>query len=399
MEKQTRREFFKTIGFATASAGAFSLLPGCAGISQLMGTEKKRPNIIFIMADDHDSNALSCYSSKINKTPNLDRLAEEGMLFKNCFCTNSICEPSRAVILTGKYSHINGVIDNYTKFDSSQQIFPRLLQKAGYQTAMIGKWHLKSEPTGFDYWNVLPGQGEYHNPELIEMGERKKHAGYVTDIITDSVLDFLQNRRDANKPFCVMYHHKAPHRRWRPDEKHARMYEGIDIPEPETFNDNYKTRSAAAHDQEMTIEYHLTPEDLKMDPPEKLTGQALKKWKYQRYIKDYLRCIASIDDNVGRLLDYLDESGLAENTVVIYTSDQGFYLGDHGWFDKRFMYEESLRMPLLVRYPKEIKTGSVNSDIVLNLDFSETFLDFAVVDMPADMQGWSFRSILQGRTP
>jgi len=398
MNKQdyTRRDFMKAAGLGAAALA----LPGCSGVMRFFSGEKsgKRPNIIFIMTDDHASHALSCYGSRINKTPNLDRLAQEGMLFENCFCTNSICAPSRAVILTGKYSHLNGVIDNRERFDGEQQTFPKLLQKAGYETAMVGKWHLKSSPTGFDYWNILPGQGAYHNPAFIEMGENKKYTGYVTDLITDFCLDWLKNRT-SEKPFCLMYHHKAPHRRWQPDEKHAKMYEDVDIPLPETFNDDYKTRSDAARQQEMTIERHLQPKDVKMTPPVGLSEEALKKWKYQRYIKDYLRCIASVDDNVGRLLGYLDESGLAENTVVFYTSDQGFYLGDHSWFDKRFMYEESLRMPLLVRYPREIKSGSVNSDIVLNLDFAETFLDFAGAVKPGDMQGRSMRRLLRGKTP
>ena len=398
MNKQdyTRRGFMKAAGLGAAALA----LPGCSGVMRFFSGEKsgKRPNIIFIMTDDHASHALSCYGSRINKTPNLDRLAQEGMLFENCFCTNSICAPSRAVILTGKYSHLNGVIDNRERFDGEQQTFPKLLQKAGYETAMVGKWHLKSSPTGFDYWNILPGQGAYHNPAFIEMGENKKYTGYVTDLITDFCLDWLKNRT-SEKPFCLMYHHKAPHRRWQPDEKHAKMYEDVDIPLPETFNDDYKTRSDAARQQEMTIERHLQPKDVKMTPPVGLSEEALKKWKYQRYIKDYLRCIASVDDNVGRLLGYLDESGLAENTVVFYTSDQGFYLGDHSWFDKRFMYEESLRMPLLVRYPREIRSGSVNSDIVLNLDFAETFLDFAGAVKPGDMQGRSMRRLLRGKTP
>ena len=398
MNKQdyTRRDFMKAAGLGAAALA----LPGCSGVMRFFSGEKsgKRPNIIFIMTDDHASHAMSCYGSRINKTPNLDRLAQEGMLFENCFCTNSICAPSRAVILTGKYSHLNGVIDNRERFDGEQQTFPKLLQKAGYETAMVGKWHLKSSPTGFDYWNILPGQGAYHNPAFIEMGENKKYTGYVTDLITDFCLDWLKNRT-SEKPFCLMYHHKAPHRRWQPDEKHAKMYEDVDIPLPETFNDDYKTRSDAARQQEMTIERHLQPKDVKMTPPVGLSEEALKKWKYQRYIKDYLRCIASVDDNVGRLLGYLDESGLAENTVVFYTSDQGFYLGDHSWFDKRFMYEESLRMPLLVRYPREIKSGSVNSDIVLNLDFAETFLDFAGAVKPGDMQGRSMRRLLRGKTP
>lgn len=358
----------------------------------------ERPNIIFIMADDHASHALSAYGSRINRTPNLDRLANEGMLFRNTFCTNSICAPSRAVILTGKYSHLNGVTDNSRAFDGGQLTFPKLLQEAGYETAMIGKWHLKSDPTGFDYWNILPGQGAYHDPVMIEMGKRTKHSGYVTDIITDLSLNWIK-QRSRDKPFLLMYHHKAPHRRWQPDEKHAHMYDDVEIPRPETFDDDYKTRSAAASTQAMTIERHLTPLDLKVKPPEGLQGAALKNWKYQRYIKDYLRCVASIDDNVGRLLDYLDQSGLSKNTVVIYTSDQGFFLGDHGWYDKRFMYEHALRMPLLVRYPPEIKPGSVTNAMALNLDFAPTILDLAGVDVPAEMQGRSLRQVMRGATP
>jgi len=420
MKRQTRREFLRALGSA---AGLF-VLPCCKSFA-ISTTSVKRPNIIFIMTDDHASHALSCYGSRINRTPNLDRLAKEGMLFENCFCTNSICAPSRAVILTGKYSHLNGVVDNGAEFDGSQQTFPKLLQRGGYETAIIGKWHLKSEPTGFGYWNILVGswgQGEYFHPLFSENGTQRKNTGYVTDIITDKCLEWLEERK-SDKPFCLMCHHKAPHRSWEPDEKHAKMYEDIEIPEPPTFNDDYKTRSDAARQQEMTVEYHLTPGDLKVEPPEELTdqqrkkwnrtgvhgehwspsenlkGQALKKWKYQRYIKDYLRCIASVDDNVGRLLDYLDSTGLAKRTIVIYTSDQGFYLGDHGWFDKRFMYEESLRMPLMIRYPEEIKAGSVNGDITLNLDFAPTFLDFAGVAKPTDMQGQSLRPLLYNNTP
>jgi len=391
---KTRREFLKTAGSAALAGSVLSALNGCTGNSVNSPAVKSRPNIIFIMTDDHASHAMSCYGSRINKTPNLDRIAKDGMLFENCFCTNSICAPSRAVILTGKYSHLNGVLDNRLRFDGSQLTFPKLLQQAGYETAMIGKWHLKTDPTGFDYWNILPGQGHYYNPHFIEMGQKKQFKGYCTDIITDFALDWLKGRK-SEKPFLLMYHHKAPHRGWSPDPKYNTLYDDIEIPEPETFNDDYSTRSDAARQQEMTIEHHLTKGDVKSEFPEGLSGQALKKWKYQRYIKDYLRCIKSVDDNVGRLLDYLDEAGLTENTIVVYTSDQGFYLGDHGWFDKRFMYEESLRMPLLVRYPKEIRAGSKNNDIVLNLDFGATFLDFAGVAKPAEMQGESFRKILK----
>jgi len=418
MKKVSRREFLKTLGSAAASGVGLSLLPSCSSIGQMAG--RKRPNIIFIMTDDHASHALSCYGSKINKTPNLDRLAKGGMLFKNSFCTNSICAPCRAVILTGKYSHINGVIDNRKKFDGSQQTFPKLLQKVGYQTAMIGKWHLKTDPTGFDYWNVLPGQGTYYNPAMIEMGQRKTYTGYTTDIITDHCLKWLKER-ELDKPFCLMFHHKAPHRRWEPGPKYLNMYDDVTMPEPDNLFDDYSNRGRAAREQDMSIEKTMDKRDLKLIPPgdlnteqkklwdaaynpkneafEKanLQGKELVRWKYQRYIKDYLRCIASVDDNVGRLLNYLDESGLAKNTVVFYTSDQGFYLGDHGWFDKRFMYEESLRMPLLVRYPKEIKPGSVNDNIVLNLDFAPTFLDFAGLNKPPDMQGRSIRPLLQAK--
>jgi len=421
MNKQTRREFLKRLGYMTGSAAALSVLPSCNSIGQTAG--KKRPNIIFIMADDHAAHAMSCYGSKINKTPNLDRIANEGMRFENSFCTNSICAPCRAVILTGKYSHLNGVIDNRKTFDGSQQTFPKLLQKAGYKTAMIGKWHLKTDPTGFDYWNILPGQGVYYNPAMKEMGQQKKYTGYVTDIITDHVLKWLKSFK-ANEPFCLMYHHKAPHRRWEPGPKHLTMYDDVTIPEPDNLFDDYANRGRAAKEQDMSIAKTMTENDLKLTPTRKnltpeqkrlwdaaygpkneafkkanLQGKDLIRWKYQRYIKDYLRCIASVDDNVGRVLDYLDESGLAENTIVVYTSDQGFYLGDHGWFDKRFMYEESLRMPLLVRYPGEVKAGSVSDEIVLNLDFGATFLDFAGVPVPADMQGESIRKVLQGKTP
>ena len=402
-------------------AAGLSVLSGGIGRGQ-NATAKDRPNILFIMTDDHASHAMSCYGSKINKTPHLDRIASEGMRFTNSFCTNSICAPCRAVILTGKYSHLNGLIDNAVAFDGSQQTFPKLLQKAGYETAVVGKWHLKTDPTGFDYWNILPGQGDYYNPVMIEMGQRKKHTGYVTDILTDHALGWLKGR-GADKPFCLMYHHKAPHRNWQPSLKHLDLYEDTQIPEPPTLFDDYEGRGRAAKEQDMSIEKTLTKADLKLTAPGNLTpeqkarwdaayeprnkafeearleGKELVRWKYQRYMKDYLRCIASVDENVGRVLDYLDQSGLAENTIVIYTSDQGFYLGDHGWFDKRFMYEESLRMPLVVRYPKEIRPDSVNRDIVLNLDFAETFLDYAGVPVPADMQGRSLRSLLQGRTP
>jgi arylsulfatase A-like enzyme len=385
---------------------------------------RPRPNILFIMADDHAAHAISAYDSKINQTPNLDRLASEGMRFKNCFAVNSICTPSRACILTGKYSHINGVTV-FNRFDGSQWTVAKTLQAAGYHTGMIGKWHLTSDPTGFDYWNILPGQGVYQDPAFIEMGERQKFAGYATDIITDKAIEFLEHC-PKDKPFFLMCHHKAPHRPWEPDAKHAHLYDDVDIPEPATFNDDYATRSSAATEATMRIDRDLTRNDLKLTPPaglkgkdledwraekitelevtvkgEKklLTGEELKRWKYQKYIKDYLRCIASVDDNVGRLLDFLDQTGLATNTIVIYTSDQGFFLGDHNWFDKRFMYEESLRMPFLVRYPGHIKPGIVSDAMILNVDFAPTFLQLAGLPVPKEVQGHSLAPLLAGQTP
>ena len=362
-----------------------------------------KPNILFIMSDDHAAHAISCYGSKINETPNIDRIAEEGIRFNNCFCTNSICSPSRAAILTGKYNHLNGVKSINDSFDGRQQTFPKLLQQAGYQTAIIGKWHLghggHADPTGFDYWNVVPNQGSYVDPVFIEMGERRKVSGYATDLITDFSIDWM-SRRDKDRPFMLMCHHKAPHRPWIPNGKYKQLYEDIDIPEPETFNDDYANRAQAAAEAKMRIERDMRDEvDLKGLPPEGLTPAEAKSWKYQRYIKDYLRCVASIDESVGRLLDYLDQEGIADDTIVVYTSDQGFFLGDHGWYDKRFMYEESLRMPFLVRYPREIKPGSQTDAMALNIDFPATFLDYAGVSMPEDMQGRSLREIFNGNPP
>ena len=367
-----------------------------------MSTENKRPNLLFIMSDDHAAHAMTCYGSRINETPNMDRIANDGVRLDNCFCTNSICTPSRASILTGKYSHLNGVFTLNDKMDGRQMTFPKLLQEVGYQTAIFGKWHVGHggihDPTGFDYWRVLPGQGLYHDPVMYDMGEEKTYPGYVTDLITDFSLEWLE-QADRDRPFCLLTHHKAPHRRWEPDDKHADLYEDIDIPEPPTFDDDYSNRSHAAQIAQMRIDRDLTEQDLKIPPPEGLSGQALKQWKYQRYIKDYLRCVASVDDNVGRMLDYLDDEGLTEDTVVIYTSDQGFFLGDHNWYDKRFMYEESLRMPFVVRYPREIEPGTTNDDIILNTDFAAAFLDYAGLETPREMQSRSFRDNLRGQTP
>ncbi len=357
-------------------------------------TARQTPNILFIMADDHAAHALSCYGSCLNTTPNLDRLAREGMRFANCFVTNSLCAPSRATVLTGKYSHQHGTIDNQVPFDGSQPTFPKWLQRAGYRTAVVGKWHLQSDPTGFDYWNILPGQGAYHNPATIEMGHKRQWQGYVTDLITDWAIDFLKSL--GNEPFCLLCHHKAPHRGWEPAPRHAALYEERDLLEPHTFHDDYQNRASPAAHADMRIAD--MPDYVEKGQPPNLSPEKRKKWNYQRFIKDYLRTVAAVDENVGRLLDYLDKVRLAEDTLVIYTSDNGFFLGDHGWFDKRFMYEESIRIPLLVRYPREISAGTVNGHMILNVDFAPTFLAYAGVPIPGDFQGRSLRPLLRGKS-
>jgi arylsulfatase A-like enzyme len=386
-----------------ALLAALVVLPPSAAQSQ---RADKRPNIVFIMTDDHAAHAISAYGSKLIQTPNIDRLAKEGMKFENCFVTNSICTPSRAAILTGKYAHLNGV-PVFNHIDNSQPMLPKYLQAAGYHTGMVGKWHLggndpkrpdDGKPAGFDYWNILPGQGAYFDPAMIEMGERKKLSGYTTDVITDLSMEFVK-KRPADKPFFLMYHHKAPHRAWQPDEKHRKQYENYEPPIPATFDDDYKGKSDAARQSTMHIDTDLTDNDTKGKPPADLTGAALKRWKFKRYMQDYLACVQSVDDNIGRFLEFLDKNGLAENTIVIYTSDQGFFLGEHNFFDKRFMYEESLRMPFLIRWPSKIKPGSVNKGMILNVDFAPMMLDAAGVQVPADMQGRSFLPLLTGRTP
>ncbi len=382
-----------------------------------------RPNILFIFSDDHASHAVSAYGSRINSTPNLDRIAKEGMLFRNCFVGNSICAPSRATILTGKHTHVNGQIDNRVTFDGSQQTFPKLLREVGYQTAIVGKWHLKSEPTGFDFWNVLVGQGPYYNPPIRTADGVVNYTGYTTDILTDLTLNWLKRKRDSNRPFMLMYQHKAPHREWAPGPDYLHKYDDVEIPEPHTLFDDYAGRTSAAKKQEMTLAEHMNDRDLKLVPPPNLNpeqlstwlaayepkndafraanlrGKELVRWKYQRYMKDYLRSIASVDDNVGRVLDYLDKTGLAENTVVIYNADQGFYLGDKGWFDKRWMYEESFRAPFMIRWPGMIDPGTENRNLIQNIDFAPTFLEIAGARVPADMQGRSILPLLKGSQP
>ena len=403
----------------------------------------ERPNIIFIMSDDHSEAAISAYGSNLISTPNIDRIANEGAKFNNSFVTNSICAPSRAVLLTGKYSHLNGVLDNNQIFDGEQETFPKILQEAGYETSMIGKWHLKSQPTGFDNWKVLKGQGEYYNPLIIDKSGEKNILGYVTDVITDLAIETLDNR-DQKKPFAMLMHHKAPHRNWMPNLKYLGVFKGKKFPIPPTFYDDYSSRSSAAQESDMRIENMFLTWDMKLRPEDideetgsggsgkvsglirdsyrewmntdqrklwesyydsistayrnsNLKGKDLLEWKLQRYLEDYLGTILSVDESVGKILDYLDNNGLSENTIVVYTSDQGFYLGEHGWFDKRFMYEESLSMPLVIRYPQEIKGQQKLDEIILNLDFAPTFLDYAGIKVPKSMQGNSIRNLLSGK--
>ena len=417
-----------------------------------------RPNILFIMSDDHAYQAISAYDKRLIDTPNIDRIADDGILFSNASVTNSICAPSRAVILTGKHSHINGKIDNLAKFDDSQITFPQLFQKAGYQTAMFGKLHFGNNPKGFDDFLILPGQGSYINPLFLGKDKDTIINGHVTDIITDLTLNWFKSKRDESKPFLMMYLHKAPHRPWWPTpEKFAKFYEKK-FPEPETLFDDYSNRGTAARTAEMNILKHMqymhdskirpetmeimsdvepkmiytrddgtitTPsvgrfngpygrmneshkrkyditidkinDDFKKNWP-KMNDIEKMKWKYQRYMQDYLATISSVDDNVGRVLDYLEETGLDKNTIVVYTSDQGFYLGEHGWFDKRFIYDQSFKTPLLIKWPNVIKPGITNDELVQNLDYAQTFLEAAMIDIPNDMQGESLIPLLKGNS-
>lgn len=401
---------FATLGFTPSLAAA---------------DPPKQPNIVVIFSDDHAYQAISAYSDprKLLDTPNIDRIAKGGVRFDRCLVPNSICGPSRATLLTGKYSHANGFYNNTNnKFDGSQTTFPKLLQKAGYQTAIVGKWHLVSDPTGFDYWHILPGQGVYYNPPMIKNGQRVKHEGYATDLITDFSLEWLKGR-DKTKPFLLMCQHKAPHREWEPALRHLGHDNDRKYPEPETLFDDYAGRGVAERTQDMTIAKTMTPRDLKLVPPGNLTadqrkvwdayynprnkafqeakleGKDLVRWKYNRYMHDYLGCIKAVDESVGKLLDYLDQQGLAENTIVVYASDQGFYLGEHGWFDKRWIFEESLRTPLLVRWPGVARAGTVDTSLVSLLDLAPTFLEAAHLPVPADIQGRNMVPVLKGSVP
>ncbi len=382
------------------------VLAACAAMAER--EEPKRPNILFILSDDHATNALGCYPSRLSElapTPNLDRLAAEGARLTSCFCTNSICVPSRATILTGQYSHVNGVYSLNHSLDPKRENVAKMLQAAGYQTALIGKWHLKKDPSGFDYWNVLPGQGRYHDPVLREIGaeEPRTHEGFSTDVITDLSLAWLE-RRDPSKPFCLMTQFKNCHEPWEYALRHADLFADVEIPEPASLWEDKSHRSDGSREYGFTVETMAGRLEKKghghgrLDT-EGMTPEERKKAAYQKFLKDYLKSVAGIDENVGRLLAYLEEAGLAEDTVVIYTTDQGYFLGEHDYIDKRWMYEESLRMPFLARYPAEIEAGTVCDDIVTNVDFAETFLDYAGLTTPDDMQGRSFRANLAGNTP
>ena len=409
--------------------------------------EKKRPNIVFFFTDDHAPHAIGAYNGwlkSVNPTPEIDKLADDGMLFENSFCTNSICGPSRAVIMSGKHSHKNGFMNNGNSFDWNQQIFPKILRAAGYHTALYGKSHLKGKPQGFDSWAVLPGQGDYYNPAMLTPKGRKIINGYCTDIVTDMAIDFIKESKALGKPFMLMCQHKAPHRTWMPALRHLHLYDDIKIPEPKTLFDQYEGRIPAQH-QEMEIDRHMyldhdlftgltpdldfpkqrrpsedrsayvnmkrmTPEQLKTwraayGPKDKafreakLTGRDLVRWKFQRYAKNYLRAIKGVDENLARLRKALEDQDLADNTVFVYSSDQGFYIGDHGWYDKRWMYEESLKMPLIISWPGVIKPGSRNTDLVQNLDYAQTFLEMAGAETPSDMQGTSLVPLLKGNKP
>ncbi len=417
------------------------------GIATLVQAKSQRPNILFVFSDDHAPHAIGAYNGwlkQVNPTPTIDKLAMDGMLFQRSFCSNSICGPSRAVILSGKHSHKNGFMNNGNSFDWNQQIFPKILRKNGYQTAIYGKSHLKGKPQGFDDWAVLPGQGLYYNPDMIFADGRRRIDGYCTDIVTDLAVDWLKKKRDKDKPFMLMVQHKAPHRNWMPAMRHLNLYDDIEIPEPPTLFDKWEDNAPPARHQELEVDRHmdlnydlfvdLTPEfnqppsqkrqdrsawhNMKRMSKEQLSkwraayspkdeafhkanlkGKDLVRWKFQRYAKNYLRCIKGVDESIGRLQDALKELGLAENTVVIYSSDQGFYIGDHGWYDKRWMYEESLMMPFIVKWPGVAKAGSRDKHLIQNLDYAETFLEMAGAQIPSDMQGRSLVPLLKGEEP
>jgi arylsulfatase A-like enzyme len=364
--------------------------------------DRRPPDIVLIVADDHAAHAISAYDDRLLRTPNLDRLAQEGVRFDNCFCVNSLCAPSRATILTGTYNHVNGVRTLSTLFDARQPTFVSMLRDAGYRTVLVGKWHLGHggvhDPRGFDSWEVLEDQGEYWDPEFLGPSGRRRIPGYATTVITDLALEHLLSK-DDRQPLCLLVWHKAPHRPWDPDLRHAELFSDRTFPEPTTLFDDHSGHASAARAARMSVGRHLTERDLKQPLPTDLSDEDRTRWALQRYLEDYLRCVVALDEQTGRLLDVVDASGRADDTVVAYTSDQGFFLGDHGWYDKRFMYEESLRMPLLVRYPALAAAGSTSDAIVLNVDFAQTILDLAGVPAHPRMQGRSLVPLLRGETP
>lgn len=429
---KTTHVLFSVAGVTIVSSSLFSC--------QQKQEQKYKPyNIVYIMTDDHTAQMMSCYDRRYVHTPNLDRIASDGVRFANSFVANSLSGPSRACMLTGKHSCGNKFYDNSTcVFDGTQQTFPKILRENGYQTAIIGKWHLESLPTGFDYWEIVPGQGNYYNPDFVNMNNdtiRKK--GYITNLITDMSIDWMENSRDKKKPFCLLIHHKAIHRNWLPEIKNLSLYEDKVFPLPENFHDDYEGRIAAASQEmgiaeDMDLIYDLkmlkdgqesrlkkTYECMlnRMDSLERkqfedfyapiteefyklnLKGKELAEWKYQRYMRDYMKVVKSLDDNVGRILDYLEDKGMLENTLVVYTSDQGFYMGEHGWFDKRFMYEESMHTPLLMHLPKGLKAKGEIREMVQNIDYAPTFLELAGIPVPEDMHGVSLLPLLRGEHP
>lgn len=423
------------------SAATAALATGAAGVSSCKkAVEPQKPlNIVYIMTDDHTAQMMSCYDKRFANTPNLDRIAADGVRFTESYVANSLSGPSRACMLTGKHSHANGFTDNTNcVFNGDQPTFPKYLRKAGYQTAIFGKWHLESLPQGFDRWEIVPGQGDYYNPDfIVESGDTIQEHGYLTDIITDKSLDWLDNGRDKSKPFCLLIHHKAIHRNWLADTADLRLFEDKVFELPANFYDDYEGRRAAAEQEMSVIKDMDLIYDLKMDRPDidsrlktryhsyidrmdsaqraawdafyepiikdfyskNLSGKELAEWKYQRYMRDYLKVVKSLDDNVGRVLDYLDEKGLLDNTLVVYTSDQGFYMGEHGWFDKRFMYQESFHTPLIMRLPKGMDRRGDITELVQNIDYAPTFLEIAGVDIPDDIQGVSLLPLLKGEKP
>ena len=386
---------------ATRREAIRSLAGGAAAFLTRCGSDAPRPNILLVMTDDQQHGQMSCAGHSLLDTPSMDRLASEGARFSNAYCTNSLCAPSRASVLTGCYSHIHGIRGNSERADAVESLdpdlptFPQLFREAGYRTGLVGKWHLRQQPRGFDEWKILPGQGVYFDPDFLIGGKSSKESGYATDITTDFTLDFL--RRNGNQPFCLLYQHKAPHRPFTPAPRHARMFEGVDWPKPRSYDDDYATRRVAAEAEDMRFEVSLAGDY--PDLPRDLSPEGRREWIFQRFVKDHHRAVYGVDENLGMVLDYLDSTGLAEDTLVLYTTDNGYFLGEHGWYDKRFMYEPALRIPLLVRYPRLVDGGLVPDRPALNVDIAPTLLDFAGISVPDGMQGRSLRPLLEGDPP